>query len=140
MKEPSAEIDNIAREIVDAAFIVHRELGPGLLESVYEVCLADVLARKGLAFARQVPVPVVFGARTIEAGFRADMIVQNKVIVEIKSIEKLAGIHEAQILTYMKLSGLELGFLLNFNSILIKDGIKRLYRPAANVADVASWR
>ncbi len=68
------------------------------------------------------------------------MIVQNKVIVEIKSIEKLAGIHEAQILTCMKLSGLELGFLLNFNSILIKDGIKRLYRPAANVADVASWR
>ena len=129
MKEPSAELDEIARQIVDSSIVVHRELGAGLLESVYEVCLEDVLIARGFLIARQSPIPVKFQNRIIESAFRADMIVNGKVLIEIKSIDKLAGIHDAQILTYMKLSGIELGFLLNFNSILMKDGIKRIYRP-----------
>lgn len=141
MKEPSAEKDEIARQVVDAAIVVHKELGPGLLESVYEICLMDVLQRRGLDVVSQVPIPVLFQERRLEAGFRADLIVENKVLIEIKSVEKLAGIHEAQILTYLKLSKMELGFLLNFNASLMKEGIRRFARSApSDLASLASWR
>ncbi len=141
MKEPSADLDRIAREIVDSAILVHKELGPGLLESVYEICLVDVLRERGLSVAAQVPMPVSFKNKILDAGFRADMIVADQILVEIKSVEKLMGIHEAQILTYLKLSKKELGFLLNFNAPLMKEGIRRFYKPLQeSLAPLASWR
>lgn len=100
-----------------------------------------MLVKRGLRASRQSPIDIKFQDRLIEAGFRADMIVNDKVIVEIKSIDRLSGFHDAQILTYMKLSGCELGLLLNFNVALMKDGIKRFYRPVKeNLASLASWR
>ncbi len=141
MREPSADLDRIAKEIVDSAITVHKHMGPGLLESVYEICLIDVLKERGLSLNSQVPISVKFRDKILDAGFRADIIVENKVLIEIKSVEKLAGIHEAQILTYLKLSGIEFGFLLNFNSPLMKEGIRRFYKPLQeSLAPLASWR
>lgn len=101
----------------------------------------EVLKEKGLAALSQVSLPVHFRGKLLDAGFRSDIIVEGKVLVEIKSVEKLAGIHEAQILTYLKLSGLELGFLLNFNAPLMKEGIRRFYKPLPKtLAPLASWR
>lgn len=127
-QEPSVEQDEIGKNIVDSAIFVHRELGPGLLESVYEVCLQDVLEQRGFAVERQKPIPVHFQKKKLDAGFRADLIVNERVLIEIKSIDKLSTIHDAQILTYLKLSGISLGFLLNFNARLMKEGMKRFYR------------
>lgn len=141
MREPSADLDKIAREIVDSAILVHRHMGPGLLESVYEICLIDVLKERGLSISSQMPVSVRFRDRILDAGFRADVVVENKVLIEIKSVEKLSGLHEAQLLTYLKLSQIELGFLLNFNSPLMKEGIRRFYKPQEEIlAPLASWR
>jgi GxxExxY protein len=128
MIEPSAEQDEIARQIVDSAFVVHTTLGPGLLESVYEQCLACELTLRGVAIARQVPVPLIYRHIRIDAGFRIDMVVGGCVIVEIKAAEKTLPIHESQLLTYLKLSGYRLGLLINFNVPLIKDGIRRFIR------------
>jgi GxxExxY protein len=119
-------LDAVAREIVDAAFRVHTALGPGLLESVYETCMSIELHGRGLQFATQVQLPVVYGGVNIEPAFRLDLLVEEAVIVELKAVEKLLPIHEAQLLTYLKLSGKRLGLLINFNSALIRDGIKRL--------------
>ena len=116
----------IGKEVVDAAVKVHRELGPGLLEAVYEVVLARELERRGLRVERQVPVPIVYGAWRFEEGFRADIIVEGKVILELKSVEQLSRVHAKQVFTYLKLKGLKLGFLLNFGSNLMKDGIDRI--------------
>jgi GxxExxY protein len=116
----------IAREIVDAAFRIHTTLGPGLLESVYETVLSYELARRGLHFARQHEVPVVYENVRIDIGFRADLIVENKVIVEIKSVEALAPVHRKQLLTYLRLADKCLGLLINFHVALIKDGITRI--------------
>ena len=123
--EPSANYDLIAREIVDSAFSVHKALGPGLLESVYEQCLAYELHTRKHHVARQVNLPVTYRDIRIEAGFRIDMIVDESVVVEIKASEKMIPVHEAQILTYLKLSGHRLGLLINFNVPRIKDGIRR---------------
>jgi GxxExxY protein len=114
-----------AREVVDAAFCVHRALGPGLLESVYEACLAHELQKRALPFARQVALPVTYDGVAIEAGLRLDLLVNDCVVVEIKAVEKSLPVHDAPLLTYLKLTGKRLGLLMNFNVPLIKDGIRR---------------
>jgi GxxExxY protein len=118
--------NDLAREIVDAAYKVHTSLGPGLLESVYEAAMAYDLQKRGLMVNRQVPLPVIFGEVRLEEGFRADLVVGGKVMVELKSVDKIADVHKKQLLTYLKLSGMKLGLLINFNEALIKDGITRI--------------
>jgi GxxExxY protein len=120
------EINKITGEIIGAAMTVHTELGPGLLESIYEVCLIKELQLKGLKVDRQVPIPVIYRGEQLEAGFRIDLLVEDKVVVELKAAEKLLPIHEAQVLTYLKLTNQRLGLLLNFNVVSMQDGIKRV--------------
>jgi GxxExxY protein len=117
--------DDIAREIVDAAVCIHRELGPGLLESVYEAVLAYELAERGLKVERQVPVPITYLKLRFEEGFRADLIVGSLVVVELKSVAEITAAHRKQIQTYVKLKNLRLGLLLNFGAALMKNGIVR---------------
>jgi GxxExxY protein len=116
----------IARQIVDSAFAVHTALGPGLLESVYEQCLAYELQARKLRVSRQIQLPIQYRELLVEGGLRIDMLVNESVIVEIKAVEKLLPIHEAQLLTYLKLANHRLGLLINFNVPKIKDGIRRL--------------
>src|SRR5271157_422532 len=116
----------IAREIADAAFRIHTTLGPGLLESVYQTVLAYELGRRGLRTVSQQPIPVVYENVRIDTGFRADLVVEDKVIVEIKSVELLAPVHRKQLLTYLRLADKRLGLLINFQVALIKDGITRV--------------
>jgi GxxExxY protein len=118
--------EGIAKAIVDSAFKVHRTLGPGLLESVYELCLAHELRRRGLQLEAQVKLPIVYEDLTIDAGLRLDLIVERRIIVEVKAVEKMHPVFDAQLLTYIKLTKLRLGFLINFNVPLIRDGIKRI--------------
>lgn len=118
--------NNVAREVVDAALTVHRALGPGLLEKVYEAVLAYELDRRGLEVRRQVHVPVVYDGRTFDVGHRLDLVVAGVVVVEIKSVETLLPVHFKQVLTYLKLTGLHLGLLVNFNEALLRDGLHRL--------------
>lgn len=117
------EISNI---IIGCALEVHKHLGPGLLESTYEACLAFELEQKGLIVSQQQALPIVYKDVKLNAGYRIDLLVENLVIVEIKSVDALADIHIAQLLTYLKLKELKLGLLLNFNSVLLKTGIKRV--------------
>jgi len=119
-------INEISEIIVDAAFHVHRELGPGLLESVYEVILADALRSRGLRVERQKPISIRFGGKIFDEGFRADLVVEGLIIVEIKSVEQLARVHKKQLLTYLKLSGLNLGLLINFGGELLRGNVERL--------------
>ena len=116
----------IAREIVDAAFRIHTTLGPGLLESVYDTVLAYELDRRGLRTVRQQPIPVVYENVRIFTGFRADLVVEEKVIVEIKSVESLAPVHKKQLLTYLRLADKRLGLLINFHVVLIKEASRAL--------------
>jgi GxxExxY protein len=118
--------NEIAREIVDAAFKTHSLFGPGLLESVYEALLAAELEKRRLRVVRQQAIPVAYEQVRLEIGFRADLIVESKVIVEIKSVEQLAAVHKKQLLTYLRLADKRLGLLINFNTAFIKDGIVRL--------------
>jgi GxxExxY protein len=118
--------NEISKIIVDCCFKIHTALGPGLLESVYEEVLSHELIKRGLNIERQKGIPVVYENLKMELGFRADIIVENKVIIELKSIDAIAPVHSKQLLTYLKLSGLKLGLLVNFNEALIKDGIKRI--------------
>lgn len=118
--------NEIASLIMDAAFLIHRELGPGLLESVYEVVLARQLIDKGVAVERQVPVPIRFQEIVFDEGFRADLFVERKVIIELKSVERLQPVHSKQLLTYLRLTGCRLGLLINFGENLLKDGFKRV--------------
>lgn len=118
--------NEIANVIMDAAFSIHRELGPGLLESVYEVILARKLTDMGFTVERQVPVPIQFQEIVFDEGFRADIFVERKVIIELKSIERLQPVHSKQLLTYLRLSGCRLGLLINFGENLLKDGFKRV--------------
>jgi len=120
------ENDPLTERIIGLAIEVHRQLGPGLLESVYEECLHLELLQSGLFLQRQVPLPIVYRSIRLECGYRLDMIVEKQVIVEIKAVERLLPVHEAQMLTYMKLSGVGVGLLLNFNTPVLKDGIRRL--------------
>ena len=118
--------NEIAREVVDVAYRVHVGLGPGLFESVYEAVLASELEKRGLHVCCQQPIPVVFEGTRFEMGFRADLIVEDRVIVEIKSIVDLGPVHKKQLLTYLRLSGKTLGLLINFNEALIRNGITRI--------------
>ena len=119
------EHNNLSRQIINAAIEVHKELGPGLLESVYEYCLLDELKRKGLHAERQVQLPVCYKGRQLDKEFFIDILVEDKIILELKSVEAILPIHEFQLLTYLKLSGKKLGLLINFNVPLLKDGIRR---------------
>lgn len=118
--------EHLAEVIVDAAFKVHSALGPGLLESVYEACLAHELHSRSVPFARQVSLPVTYGNLKLDAGLRLDLVVDDRIVVEVKAVEGLLPVHKAQVLTYLKLSGYKLGFLLNFNVSAIREGIRRL--------------
>ena len=118
-------IEHIASEIVDSCITVHRELGAGLLESVYQACLTYELRDRGLSVRCEVPVRVRYKGKLLDTGFRADMLIQEEVIVENKCLQAVLPIHEAQLLTYLRLSRLRLGFLVNWNVLLIKDGIQR---------------
>lgn len=118
--------NEIASMIMDAAFLIHRELGPGLLESVYEVVLYRQLTDMGLAVESQVPVPIQFKGIIFDEGFRADLFVEKKIIIELKSIERLQPVHSKQLLTYLRLTGCRLGLLINFGENLLKDGFKRV--------------
>ena len=118
--------NEIAKRVVDAAYQVHTRLGPGLLESVYEVVLDHELKRRGLGSARQVPVAVEYDGIRFDEGFRADVIVEGKVILELKSIETVANVHKKQLLTYLRLTDKKLGLLINFGAALIRDGISRV--------------
>jgi GxxExxY protein len=118
--------DDISKIIVQAALDLHRELGPGLLENVYEVVLARVLQEQNLQVGRQMPIPITFRGVTLEEAFRADLIVENLVLVELKSITALAAVHRKQVLTYLRLSKLKLGLLINFGGELLKGNIERL--------------
>ncbi len=128
MPEPSLEADAVARAVVDAALAVHRTLGPGLLESVYEHCLAHELETRGILVQRQALLPVTYRDTKVDAGFRVDLVVGGMVIIEIKAVEQLLAVHEAQLLTYLKLSGMPIGLLINFNVVLLKHGLRRLVR------------
>lgn len=124
---PIAESSEIvAREIVDAAVKVHQVLGPGLLESVYETCLAHELVKRGLSVVRQLPVTIAYDDLQIEAGLRIDLLVENSIVIELKAVEEMKPLFEAQLLTYLKLANHRLGFLINFNSTLLKHGLKRM--------------
>ena len=120
------EVEAIGKKVLDAAFQVHTALGPGLLESVYEACLAHELKQSGLNVQTQVVLPVTYKELRIEAGFRLDLLIEQMVIVEIKAIETIIPLHQAQLLTYLKLAGLHLGYLINFNVPHLKNGIKRM--------------
>ncbi len=116
----------ISSKIIGAAIEVHKQLGPGLLESTYETCLAYELKQMGLDVKQQQALPVVYKEVKLDAGYRIDLLIENKVIIEIKSVEALADIHTAQLLTYLKLKDLKLGLLINFNSVRVVDGLKRI--------------
>jgi GxxExxY protein len=118
--------NEVAKIIVDAAIKVHRALGPGMLESAYQACLRHELTLRGLKVGSEVSLPIIYEGLKIDAGYRIDMIVEDKVIIENKCIERLAPVHEAQLLSYLRLSNKKLGFLLNWNVTLMKDGIKRM--------------
>ncbi len=118
--------NELGERILGCALIVHRALGPGLLESVYETCLAHELGKAQLDYGRQLALPVVYDGLVIDAGYRVDLLVGGRVVVEVKSIEKIADVHRAQLLSYLKLGGFRLGYLLNFNVTLLKSGIVRL--------------
>ena len=119
-------IEEIGKKIVNAAIKVHRALGPGLLESAYQKCLTHELRKNGLKVACEVILPIQYEGIKIDAGYRIDMLVEDSVIIENKTVDQIAPIHEAQLLTYLKITGINLGFLLNWNVPLMKDGIKRM--------------
>ena len=118
--------NELSKIIVNACYNIHFELGPGLLESVYEEILFYELSKLGLKVERQKPIPVIWRDVKMEIGFRADLIVENKVVLELKSVEAIAPVHPKQVLTYLKITDLKLGLLINFNEKLIKDGITRI--------------
>jgi GxxExxY protein len=122
------EAEDVARAVVDSGLAVHRALGAGLLESAYEQCLSFELESCGLSAAAQVVLPLTYAGRQVSAGFRVDLLVEDLVIVEVKSVDALSRAHEAQLLTYLKLSGCRIGLLMNFNVALFRDGLRRLVR------------
>ena len=126
MRHPGEEEDLITKEIIGKAIAIRRVLGPGLLESVYEYFLARELRKAGFCLEQQKPIPVEYLGETVDLGFRPDLIVNRQVIVEIKTVQKLAPIHEAQLLSYMRLANVERGLLINFHALRLVDGIKRL--------------
>ena len=120
------DVDTLTREIIGAAIEVHKQLGPGLLESAYDECLCRELSLRGLHFQRQVSLPVSYKGVCLNCGYRMDILVEDEVVVEVKSVQKLGSVHEAQLLSYLKLSGRAVGLLINFNVKMLKSGVKRL--------------
>ncbi|MBN8636297.1 MAG: GxxExxY protein [Anaerolineae bacterium] len=118
--------NELTHRIIGAAIEVHRELGPGLLESAYEECLAHEFTLRGLAYERQKPLPVIYKGIQVECGFRLDFLVENLVIVELKAVEDLSPVHQAQVMTYLKLTNCRLGLLINFNAYKLLQGLKRI--------------
>jgi GxxExxY protein len=118
--------EDLSKQVIGAALEVHRELGPGLLESLYEECLCYELSERQIPYSRQVIMPLVYKTKQLDCGFRADVIVANKILVEIKAVEAVSDLHKAQLLTYLRITGLKVGLILNFNSVVLKDGIVRL--------------
>ena len=118
--------NEIAKKVLDASFVVHTKLGPGLLESVYEVVLAHELRKAGIFVERQKPMPITYDGILFEEGYRADLLIESKVIVELKSVAALSAVHSKQVLTQLRLSGLKLGLLINFGETHLKNGIKRI--------------
>lgn len=126
------QLSETTEAIIGAAIEVHRELGPGLLESTYEACLFYELTQRGLDVLRQVKLPITYKGVELDQGYKIDLLVQRSVVIEVKAVDKLDAIHEAQLLSYLKLSGCKVGLLLNFNVRVLRDGIKRMvnqYRP-----------
>jgi GxxExxY protein len=121
-----ADRDPLTERVIGLAMEVHRALGPGLLESAYEECLAFEFREHGVAFSRQVPLSVRYKSVRLDCGYRMDLVIEDRVVVELKTVERLLPVHEAQLLTYLKLSGLRVGLLMNFNVAVLKDGINRL--------------
>jgi GxxExxY protein len=134
------ERDEVSGRVIGAAIEVHRHLGSGLLESAYEECLCFELHERGITYDRQVPLPIIFKGHRLDAGYRMDIIVEQQLIVEVKSVDQLTPIHEAQVLTYLRLSGLQTGLLLNFNTVLLKHGLRRykLSSSACSAVDLPS--
>ncbi len=126
MKEKAKNIEELSAEIVDAAFHLHKDLGPGLLESVYEVVLAKALEMRGLAVVRQKSIPIEYAGFRFDEGFRADLLIEGSILVELKSVEAFAPSHGKQVLTYLRLLGLPLGLLINFGAATFKEGVKRI--------------
>jgi len=126
-------LDDITERVIGGAIQVHRTLGPGLLETAYEACLAFELAERGLNVARQVSLPIVYRDVKLECGYRLDLVVEDSVIVEVKAVDELAPIHEAQVLSYLKLSGLRVGLLINFNVVILKKGLRRIVNEFPDV-------
>ncbi len=120
------EINDLTGNIIGAAIDVHKALGPGLLESAYEECLCIELGERQILYERQKEIPIQYKGKTLDCGYRADILVPDKLIVELKACERLQPIHEAQLMTYLKLTGIRTGLLMNFNVTVLKDGIKRL--------------
>ena len=119
------EFDELSNHVIGSAIEVHRELGPGLLESTYEQCLAHELSKNNISFKLQHPLPVIYKSVRIDCGYRIDLLVEDKLILELKSVEQIKDVHTAQLLTYMKLAHIKTGLLINFNTELLKQGIKR---------------
>ncbi len=124
-REENMEFDELSKKVIGCALEVHKELGPGLLESAYEKCLAHELTLANIPFRLQVPIPLYYKGIELDCGYRADLIVDDKLLLELKSIEELLPIHEAQLLTYMKLAKIRIGLLMNFNVKLLRDGLRR---------------
>jgi len=122
----SPEVERLATLAVDAAFAVHTELGPGLLESAYQACFIHELGLRGVAYQKELTIPLNYKGVRIEVGFRADVIMEEKLLIELKAVEAVLPIHKAQVITYLKLTHLSLGLLINFNEVLIKQGIQRI--------------
>ena len=120
------DVEEMATLAVDAAFAVHKELGPGLLESAYEDCFAHELELRDVRYQRQLPVPLNYKGKLIEVGFRADIVIEQRLLIELKAVEGIIPVHHAQVITYLKILRLPLGLLINFNEVLIKDGLHRI--------------
>lgn len=125
MQKASIIPEDGTNEIIAAALEVHRHLGPGLLESAYEECLCHELQLRSITFERQKPLPILYKGKNLDCTYRLDLVIEKRILLELKSVDRLLLIHDAQILTYLKLSGIRTGLLINFNEILLKDGIKR---------------
>lgn len=126
------EIEQVGKVIVNSAFKVHSELGPGLLEKVYEICLQHEIIKSGISVSRQLDIPIIYDGIIFDEGLRLDLLVSSKVIVEIKAVDQINPVWDAQVISHLKLTGMQLGFLINFNVPKIKDGIKRFINTPIN--------